>query len=349
MNVRLEEWLSQARQAREPGPLARVVVTRSGRAETWTFDVTEKTDLEDLAERIEATVRDANCRRCEMRALDAEGRVIDHLIYRAEQTALAQVVGPAGGLSLPYEVTESLAAALRSHKSFTVLGLKGIAEAQDHAKQIITFLMTQNTTLVEALAVARRERSEEIAAIRAETSAEIGTLRKENAELRDRIDKQWEMEDELRSKHTESEGHLEKTKLAARILGALGEAGVAHLFPKGSAGHQNVRQQIAERILDSVTKEQAEIIFPVLTQEQQVMLANFIRLGVEARTVDDAPTEGRSTTAANAAAAAATANGVAAKSVSTEESETRPPPPDRGPPSGRPIGANPQSVRKDPS
>ncbi len=156
MNVRLEEWLDQVRQSREPGPLVRVVVARTGRAETWTFDVTEKTDLEDLAERIEATIRDANCRRCEMRALDVEGRVIDHLIYRAEQAALAQVV-PAGSLPLPYEVTESITAALRSHKSFTVLGLKGIAEGQEHAKQIITFLMAQNTTLVEALAQARQE------------------------------------------------------------------------------------------------------------------------------------------------------------------------------------------------
>src|SRR5258708_40259856 len=115
-----------------------------------------------------------------MRAMDAEGRVIDHLIYRAEQAALAQVVPP-GGLSLPYEVTESITAALRSHKSSTVLGLKGIAEGQEHSKQIITFLMAQNTTLVEALTQARRERADEVAAIRAESSTEIVTLREENA------------------------------------------------------------------------------------------------------------------------------------------------------------------------
>jgi hypothetical protein len=94
MNVRLEEWLDHMRQAQEPGPLVRVVIGRGGRGETWTFDVTDKTDLEDLAERMEATVRDANCRRCEMRAVDGEGRVIDHFIYRPEQAALAQVVGP---------------------------------------------------------------------------------------------------------------------------------------------------------------------------------------------------------------------------------------------------------------
>jgi hypothetical protein len=311
MNMRIEEWLDQMRQTREPGPLVRVVVLRTGRAETWTFDITEKTDLEDLAERIEATVRDANCRRCEMRAIDAEGRVIDHLIYRAEQAALAQVVPP-GGLPLPYEVTESITAALRSHKSFTVLGLKGIAEGQEHAKQIITFLMTQNTTLVEALTQARRERADEVAAIRADKDAEIATLRKENFELRDRIDKQWEMEDELRSRHADTQVDLEKTKLASRILGALGEAGVAQFFPKGSAGHQNVRQQIAEKILDSVTKEQAETIFPVLSQEQQVMLANFIRLGVEAQ-ASTPSAEAAPTTSHDAAAAAAVANGAAAK------------------------------------
>src|SRR6188474_2026699 len=98
MTIRMEEWLDQMRQTREPGPLVRVVVVRSGRAETWMFDVTEKTDLEDLVERIEATVR----------------------------------------AFPPYEVTESITAALRSHKSFTVLGLKGIAEGQEHVKQIIT-------------------------------------------------------------------------------------------------------------------------------------------------------------------------------------------------------------------
>src|SRR6266511_938491 len=104
MNVRLEEWLDQMRQAREPGTLVRVVVVRSGRTDGWTFDVT------------------------------------DHLTYRREQAALAQVVGPAGALSIPYEVTESITAALRSHKSFTMLGLKGIAEGQESSKQIITML-----------------------------------------------------------------------------------------------------------------------------------------------------------------------------------------------------------------
>jgi hypothetical protein len=131
----------------------------------------------------------------------------------------------------------------------------------------------ENTTLVEALAQARRERSEEVATLRAENGSEIATLRKENAELRERIDKQWQMEDELRSKYTESQASLERTKVAGRILGALGEAGVAQLFPKGSAGHQHVRQQIAERILDSITKEQAETLLPVLNWGQQVMLA----------------------------------------------------------------------------
>lgn len=209
-------------------PLVRVIIVRSGRTESWTFDVTEKTDIEDLAERIEATVREANCRRCEMRAIDAEGRVIDHLIYRSEQAALAQVVGPAGGLSMPYEVTESIAAALRSHKSFAVLGLKGIAEGQEHSKQIITMLMTQNTGLIEALAQARRERAEEVAAIRAERDAEVGTHRKESAELRDRIDKQWELEDELRTRYADKQMDIEKTKVAGRILGALSAKRASH-------------------------------------------------------------------------------------------------------------------------
>jgi hypothetical protein len=80
-------------------------------------------------------------------------------------------------------------------------------------------------------------------------------------------------------------------------------------------GHQNVRQQIAEKILDSITKEQAETIFPVLSQEQQVMLANFIRLGVQAQAGSAPPTDsgGAGTSTDSAAAAAAAANGAAAK------------------------------------
>ncbi|HEX9298126.1 MAG TPA: hypothetical protein VF881_19935 [Polyangiaceae bacterium] len=314
MNARIEEWLDQMRQAREPGPLARVVVVRSGRTESWTFDVTEKTDLEDLAERIEATIRDANCRRCEMRALDAGGRFIDHLPYRVDQAALAQVIGPGGGLALPYEVTESVTAAHRSHKSFTVLALKGIAEGQEHSKQMVAMLMGQNKDLLDSLGQARRERAEEVAAVRMEKDAENARLRKENEELRERIDKQWEMEDELRTRYADKEGDIEKTKVAGRILGALGEAGVAHFFPKGSAGHRNIRQQIAERVLDSITKEQSETIFPVLTQEQQVMLANFIRLGVEAEQgAATAQADSSPKTSTDAAAAAAAANAAAAK------------------------------------
>src|SRR6266511_4072001 len=137
-----------------------------------------------------------------------------------------------------------------------------------------------NTALVEALTQARRERTEEVAAIRAEDGAEIAALRKENAELRERISQQWEMEDELRSRHVDKQMDLEKAKVFGGIVGALGQAGVAQFFPKGSAGHQNVRQQRAEKFLDSFTKEQADTILPLLNQEQQTVLASFLRLGV---------------------------------------------------------------------
>jgi hypothetical protein len=92
-------------------------------------------------------------------------------------------------------VTESISAALRTHRSFSVLSLKGIAENQQHTKDIISELRAQNTALVGALGEARRERSEEVAAVRAENGAEIAALRKENSALRERVNKQWEMED----------------------------------------------------------------------------------------------------------------------------------------------------------
>jgi hypothetical protein len=157
-----------------------------------------------------------------------------------------------------------------------------------------------------------------VAAIRAEDGAEIGTLRKENAELRDRINKQWEMEDELRSRYADKQVDIEKTKVVGRILGTLGEAGVAQMFPKGGAGHQNVRQQLAERFLDSFTKDQANAVLPMLNQEQQVLLASFLRLGAEAQEVaNGAQSSGHDTAAAAVRAngestAAATANGKSA-------------------------------------
>src|SRR6266511_2099701 len=295
------------------GPGARASRARrhcpGGRGETWTFDVTNKTDLEEFAERIEATVRDANCRRCEMRAVDGEGRVIDHFIYRLEQAALAQVVGPTGASSVPFEVTESITAALRSHRSFAVLTLKGMAENQQHAKDIITDLRTQNIALVDALTEVRRDRTEEVAAIRTESGAEITALRKENAEPRERISKQWEMEDELRSKYVDKQDSLEKTKVVARILGALGQAGVAQFFPSGSAGQQNLRQQMAEQFLDSITKEQTDAVLPLLSQEQLALSGSFVKLGVQA---EGAASEPKPETH-DAAVAAARANGDAAK------------------------------------
>ncbi len=57
--------------------------------------------LEQLAERMEATLRNANCRRCEMRAVDADGKVIDHFIHRPEQATLAQQTSGEGGIRRP--------------------------------------------------------------------------------------------------------------------------------------------------------------------------------------------------------------------------------------------------------
>jgi hypothetical protein len=311
MNARFEDWLDQMRQARDPGPIVRVLIVRSGRAESWTFDVTEKTDLEDLAERMDATIRDANCRKCELRAVDGDGRVIDNLIHRADQTALAQVVGPVG-VSVPFEVTESISAALRTHRSFTVLGLKGIAENQQHTKDIIAELRAQNTALVQALGDARRERSEEVAGVRAESGAEIAALRKENAALRERVNKQWEMEDQVRSKYVEQLEDLEKTRIYGRAAMALIPAAVAHFLPNSRGMQQNMRQQLAEQFLDSITKEQTEAVMPLLRQDQLAILASFMKLQAQGEEPEQAVSEPLDPITAAAAEAAKANSEIAA-------------------------------------
>ncbi len=167
----------------------------------------------------------------------------------------------------------------------------------------------RNRAGVDAVTEVRRERAEEVAAMRTENRAEIAALRKKNAELRERISKQWEMEDELRSKWVDKEESLEKTKVVARILGALGQAGVAQFFPNGSTGQHNMCQQMAEQFLDSITKEQTDAVLPLLSQEQLALLGSFVKLGVQAEVAASEPKP----EAHNAAVAAARANGDAAK------------------------------------
>src|SRR5579859_6250138 len=164
--VQIEEWLERMRQAREPGPMVRVVVVRNSRGAGWTFDLTEKTDLAELAERIEATIRDVNCTSCEMRAIDAEGRTIDNFPYRVETPGVAQLVTTPAATQLPFPVEESIGAVMKTHRSMTALNLQGIAENYDFAKQIITEQRKQITALVEAVAVARAEHAADVVALR---------------------------------------------------------------------------------------------------------------------------------------------------------------------------------------
>jgi hypothetical protein len=326
MNARFEDWLEQMRQARDPGPVARVIAVRPGRNEGWTYDVTDKTDLEDLAERIDGTIRDANCRKCELRAFDADGLAIGHLIYRADQVAMAQVVsqatgmGPTTGILDAYELNETLSSAGRTHRSFAVLALKGATENQEHAKAMITELRQQNTELVKALAEERRDHARDVTAIRTDNRLEMVALREENTALRERVSEIWHLEDRLKTGQLEKIEQLEKMKIYGRAASVLVPAAMAHFLPDKSPAKQNMRQQFAEQLVDSITPEQGEALLPLLREDQKAMLQSFQQL-----TPKDAEGEAERASPETAGPAAAAAKANAEASMANGKSPERQP------------------------
>src|SRR5579859_1365403 len=137
MAARIENWLEQMRQALEPGPVVRVVVVRNARGTGWTFDLTEKTELAELADRIEMTLHDAKCYRCEMRALDAEGRVIGNLPYdETLGSGAAQLVTAPAAVSMSIPFEDGMGAVTKSQRAVTALHVRGIVANYEHADQM---------------------------------------------------------------------------------------------------------------------------------------------------------------------------------------------------------------------
>jgi hypothetical protein len=87
---RVTEWLTEMRETRNPGPMARVHATRSQREAGWVFDVAEETELGELAARIATTCIPKGGRaHCELRAFDADGRIIGTLACKLDLLRIA--------------------------------------------------------------------------------------------------------------------------------------------------------------------------------------------------------------------------------------------------------------------
>ena len=75
MSGAVATWLERMRGS-AGRPMVRLVVMRDGRTPTYAFDVTEETELDELAARIDAMCENAGFTKFELRALDRDGRTI---------------------------------------------------------------------------------------------------------------------------------------------------------------------------------------------------------------------------------------------------------------------------------
>jgi hypothetical protein len=141
MKELIKEWLEGARQARDPGPVVRVTTARNGRDLRWDFDVTDGTDLGELAKRISNSCEDSGLSgKYDLCALDAQGRVV--------ATASHQVVLPSPALVSNGTSTEEIVStAMRERYPYVNLGFRAMVEALRHAHKYIGELQKENAAL----------------------------------------------------------------------------------------------------------------------------------------------------------------------------------------------------------
>ncbi len=279
MAARIEDWLEQMRQAQEPGPVARVVVVRNARGTGWTFDLTEKTELAELADRIDTTLRDALCSRCEMRALDAEGRVIGNLPYDESQgSGVAQLVTarPAASMLVPFE--DGMGAVTKSQRASLALHVRGVVANYEHGDQMFARQERQIAELYEILASERREHAADIAAVRKDHRAELAEERRENAELRKRVKDQWALEDpaarsEMIDKQVEAQKALTQNRMAESVMNTLM---VKLTGGASSPAGQSALLDTTMKFFRSLTTEQLKTFFELLSNDQRVMFMEIV-------------------------------------------------------------------------
>jgi hypothetical protein len=252
MSAQIEEWLTRVRETRSPGPAIRIKASERGRDLGWVFDVTDKTDLTELAEGIDRTCRDAGVARCELRAENAEGHFVGQLLYKADPPA--QIVPTSAGLAVPAAVEDIVKDALQASRSFAGLGFKAIVKNQEVALQMIDRLEKQVTTLT-----------------------------KENTQLRERISERWEIADKLHTHELDDALAKDKAERQGRIAETLVHATMARLFGKGTPEGQAIQMRMAHLFLRSLTNDQLQKIVEVLSEDQRLALFELIRGAMQAQ------------------------------------------------------------------
>jgi len=273
MNARvqkLEEWLTELTTARLPGPIARVVaVRRRSGEEAGTWDVLDKTDLVELALRIDKTLVEFGFRHYELRALDAESRSMGSLPYEIESAAEIVPIGPSG--QVPALVEDTLGQALRSSRSFAGLGFKALIEGYELSKQILAQLEKENAK-----------------------------LREENAALRRRLTEQWEFADRLFTHELSARVDADKAMRQGRMAEMLTSAVMARLAGRDTTPEgQAIQTRMAMSLLRSIRPDQMQKLLPFLTDDQKLALMELMSQAQE---------QAKKATPADAASAAAQAN-----------------------------------------
>jgi hypothetical protein len=200
---------------------------------------------------------------------------------------------------------------MKTHRSMTALNLQGIAENYDFAKQIITEQRKQITALVEAVAVARNEHAADVVALRKDYNSEMAAMRQENAELRKRVAEQWALEDPARISQIDKQLEVQQAMGKQRIAESVISAFMTRLTGGASTPEgQSLLLNSTMRLFHSLTGEQFEKIFNLLTQDQQVLAIEIMKQAEKHVNGQEHPVAGSPSvaTAAEANVAAAAAN-----------------------------------------
>ncbi len=250
MSLRLEEWLERMLAATSPGPVARITATRNNRDAGWIFEVKPDTNLAELAERIDNACRDAGFGAIyELRALDAEGNFIAPFAHKAQVAEIVPAnVGPP---PVPIGVDASIAASLRSNRSFTGLGLDAIMKALRATERLVDRL-----------------------------EGEVAELKKENARLRSKLADHWDTMHKLNTNELETKQDKDKIERMGRMGETFANALMARVLGRAATPEgQVVEYRLAMTLFRSLANdmERVQKILPHLTEAEQLAVMELMR------------------------------------------------------------------------
>jgi hypothetical protein len=136
MSGAVATWL--ARMRRDAGrPMVRLVVMRDGRTPAYAFDVTEETELDELAARVGAMCSNAGFMKFELHALDRDGRTV-------------------GTEKIDWAVPHKAARRRDRDSAIDVARVQAVVETSRLLGQILAALLAENATLLEERRELRR-------------------------------------------------------------------------------------------------------------------------------------------------------------------------------------------------